>query len=321
MSTTPAPSTPSLKRGLLHALLAFGAWGFFPLYWRLLRHVPAIEQLAHRVVWAAVFCTVLVFALGRRHDLARAIADRRVFGTMVLTAALLGTNWFVFLWAIETDRLVHASLGYYINPLVSVLLGAAVLGEPMGARRWIAVVLAAIGVGVLASGIGAVPWISLLLAISFGLYGLLRKVARIDAILGTTLEALIMLPVLLVPMLQWETSGTGHLLASGIGTTLLLLGAGPITALPIVWFSSASRLLPLSLLGFMQYIAPSMQLATAVLLFGEPFGTRHVLAFVCIWVGLGIFASAAFRPTAPAAASAGPDATRYTMPNEPESAA
>lgn len=282
------------RRGLLHALLAYGLWGTFPLFWRLLNHVPPLEQFAHRVSWAAGFLVLLLAARGDLGAL-RAVCTPRQLATLALGAFLLGANWYLYIVAVATERVVEASLGYYLNPLVNVALGTLVLGERLKRTQLAAIACAAVGVAVLTWRVGAVPWIAIALALLFGLYGLVRKTSGIAPLVGSTVETSIMAAFGLVAIAGTVLDGSSSFgTGDGLTTTLLAL-TGPITAIPILAFASAARLLPLSTLGFVQYLSPTMQLLIAVVVLGEPFGTARAVAFGFIWAGVGLYALASRR--------------------------
>ena len=274
------------RSGAIYALLAYGLWGISPLFWRELAHLPPILILAHRVIWAGLLFAGLLLLRGRGTEFKRALKNR---STVILLAAavLLATNWFIYLYAVYTDRVLDASLGYFINPLVNVVFGLAFLGERLRTAQWVAVALATVGVGLMAVETAGTPWISLSLAATFGIYGLLRKTVKHDALLGSNIEMLFMLPfALALLVLPVQASAAPLQLTKFDG--LLLFGAGLQTALPLLWFSNAARRLKLSTLGFFQYIAPTMQFLLAVFVFGEPFGSTQLRSFALIWVALAI---------------------------------
>ncbi len=277
------------RTGLAYGIAAYAFWGVMPVFWKTLADVPASEILAHRVPWALLAFAAFARWRGRLADVGAAMVDRRVRSTLALSALLLGANWLTFVYAVVTDRVMQASLGYFINPLVSVLLGLVVLRERLRPGQWIAVALAAAGVAQLAVGADEVPWIGLVLAGTFGLYGLLRKTAKVDALPGSTAEMLLLAPAAILFLFGVEVRGTGQLGHADATTHLLLLATGPLTALPLLWFTNAARRLPLSSLGFIQYLAPSLQLLLAVVVFGEPFTAVHGRSFACIWLALAVF--------------------------------
>jgi chloramphenicol-sensitive protein RarD len=277
--------------GLWYALWAHLLWGALPLFWKLLAHVPALEQVVHRAFWGAVMLLVLVLARGRMSQLREALGDRRRRRMLALAAAVLGVNWFVFLYAIETDRVLHASLGYFLNPIVSVLLGMLVLGERLRRLQWAAVGCAGLGVLVLFWRAGELPWIGLALALAFGFYGLLRKTTPVDPLTGNTVEnGMLAIPCLLAMVWLELGRGAGQHFGGDATTALLLLAAGPVTAVPMLWFTAAARRLSMFTLGFMQYLTPTAHFLLAVFVFGEVFTPAHAVAFGAIWAGVGLFA-------------------------------
>jgi chloramphenicol-sensitive protein RarD len=277
------------RAGLLLGLGAYLLWGVLPLYFKAIGHVPATEIVAHRIVWSLVFLAGLATLWKRWAKIRKAVANPKVLGTLFLTAALIGTNWLIWIWAVLNGHVLEGSLGYYLNPLVNVLLGVVLLKEKLSRGQMFAVLLAAAGVAVLAAGAGGGLWISLSLAASFALYGFLRKVAPVESIEGLLVETAILTPVALAWILFLQSKGE-----SGLGTdattSILLVLAGAITAVPLLLFTAAAKRLPYSTLGFLQYIAPSMQFLLAVLMFGEKLTPAHVVCFGAIWTALAIFA-------------------------------
>jgi len=280
-------STPHSRAGAVAAVAAFLLWGLFPLYWKRLAGVPALEVVAHRTAWGFLAVAAWVTLRGRWGD-ARAVASNprtvlRLAGSVVLIAL----NWLLYVWAVVHDHVVEASLGYFINPLVNVLLGVLVLGERLSRAQRIAVTLAAAGVAVLTVGHGRLPWIALALAVSFGLYGLARKTVAADAIVGLLWETAILAPVAAAFLVVLERRGSGAFGPDAPATSALLALGGPVTAVPLVLFALGARALPLSTVGFLQYLSPSLQFLLAVLVFREPFTATHAAAFACIWTALG----------------------------------
>jgi chloramphenicol-sensitive protein RarD len=249
--------------------------------------VPAVEVLAHRVVWSLVLLAALLAARGGPGAF-RAPFRREKLPLLAVTTALISTNWLVYIWAVQVGRVLEASLGYFVNPLVNVLLGVAFLGESLSRRQRLAVALAGLGVAVLVVRAGTFPWISLVLAVSFGLYGLLRKRAGVDAVGGLLAETALLAPLALALLGARAAAGEGAF-GTEARLTLLLAAAGVITALPLVWFTLAVHRLRLSTMGLVQYVAPSSQFLLAVLLYREPFGRAHAAAFACIWASLAIY--------------------------------
>ncbi|MDT8760790.1 EamA family transporter RarD [Sphingomonas psychrotolerans] len=279
--------------GLLFGVGAYTLWGVLPLYLHLLRAVPALQVLAHRVLWSLALLAVLIAILGRVRGIVAAARGRTLL-LLVGSALMIAINWIVYIWAVQNGHVLEASLGYFINPLVNVALGFAFLGERLRRLQMAAISIAAIGVIVLAVSGGGALWLSLLLAMSFGLYGLLRKVAAIDALGGLTVETLLLAPFSIALLVHAGQSGTGAFGQSG-HLDLLLALAGVVTTAPLLLFAAAARRLPLATLGLLQYIAPSLQFAEAVLLFGEPVHTVHLVAFPLIWTGCALYAFDAVR--------------------------
>lgn len=280
--------------GVLYALAAFGIWGLSPIYFKSLGHVPATEVLAHRVLWATVLLVAVLLLQRRGLELIREFLSWRRVGFYLVTALLVSTNWLIFIWSIQNDRLLEASLGYYINPLVNVLLGTVFLRERLNRWQIVAVALAAASVMNLVLGYGKFPWVALTLAFSFGFYGLLRKKAGMDAILGLTVETLLLVPAALLFLGWLAFQGSAAFAHAGAKTDVLLIFAGVITAVPLVCFLQAARRLQLTTVGLMQYLAPTLNLLLAVLAYYEPFTTAHLITFVCIWIALAIYSFDAF---------------------------
>jgi chloramphenicol-sensitive protein RarD len=293
-------SDPALA-GVASALGCFGLWGLFPIYFKLLGHVPALEVLAHRVLWSAVLLLGLILAQGQWPALRAEFRDRRRLGFYLLTALLISANWLLYIWAVQNGRILEASLGYYINPLVNVLLGVLFLRERLNPRQWTAVALAAAGVLVLVVGHGVFPWISLMLALSFGGYGLLRKKAGHAATLGLCVETALLAPVALLFLATLAARGAGALGTVNGQTDLLLLAAGPVTVAPLLMFLEATRRLRLSTVGLIHYLTPTLQFLLAVTVYRETFTTVHLAAFGCIWLALALYGAdawASYRPRA-----------------------
>jgi chloramphenicol-sensitive protein RarD len=260
-----------------------------PLYLKAVGAVPALELVAHRIVWAALLLIVVVVAT-RQLDWWRQVRERpRLALTFMVTAALLSVNWLVYVWAVAQGRVVDASLGYFINPLLSVALGVVVLKEKLRLAQWAAISVAALGVLWLTVSFGQLPWIGLTLAASFGTYGLLRKTATIDAPGGLTLETLLLLPIAGAYLLFLSVTGSGGWKGADSGLRWLLLAAGPITALPLLSFAAGARRIPLSLLGVLQYLGPSLQLMLGVFVFHEALPPIKLLGFALIWLALVLY--------------------------------
>lgn len=277
-----------MQLGIFYAVLAYSAWGVFPLFFKQIAAVDAIEVVLHRTVWSMVF-VVGVLTLRRQWGwLSGAVRQPRVLATFVASACLLGCNWLVYVWAVTHDHVLDASLGYFILPLVNVAMGYVVLHERPRRGQWLAVAVAACGVLWLALQSGHVPWVALVLALTFGVYGLLRKLAALGALEGLALETLVLTPVAVGVLVWWTWHGQGVLAQPPSALWLWLLLAGPITAVPLLLFAAGARRIPLSTMGLLQYISPSLQLLIGVFLYGEPFGAR-ALGFGLIWLALVLY--------------------------------
>ncbi|MDJ0942396.1 MAG: EamA family transporter RarD [Kiloniellales bacterium] len=293
--------------GVLFALSAFGIWGVNPVYFKAVAHLPELEVLAHRVVWTVALLAALVTATRGWAPIGRALRDRRTLGLLALSTALISVNWFIYIWAVVAERVLETSLGYFINPLISVLLGVLVLGERLSRLQGAAVALAALGVLNLGVATSGLPWVALSLAVTFGFYGLIRKTVAIGSAEGLLVETGLMLPLALVYLLA-VGGKTGFFGSGSPADVLLLLAAGLVSATPLLCFTSAARRLRLSTVGMFQYLAPSCQFLLAIFAFGETFTRVHLVTFLCIWAALGIFTLDSLRRSRrvrPAAAPAG----------------
>lgn len=279
--------------GVASAVCAYLLWGFLPIYWKLLRQASALEILAHRFLWSLFFLLLFLLLARRLPSFCRELRsigeDRRRIAGVLAATALITLNWLIYIWAVNADRIVETSLGYYINPLVNVLFGVALLKERLARRQYLAVVLAVAGVANLILKFGTFPWVALSLATTFSLYGLCKKLLGLNAITGITLETGIVSPAALCYLLFLHHAESGTFGAADPFVTLLLIGAGAVTALPMVLFANAANCLPLSLLGFIQYLSPSIALLTGVFLYHEPFTQAHAVSFGLIWLALAIF--------------------------------
>ena len=283
------------RAGLLFGLGAYLAWGVMPLYFKALAHVSALEIVAHRVIWSMVFMAALV-ALWRRWPAIRAaLGTGRVLITLLITPLLIGTNWLIFFYAVVSGHVLEASLGYYLNPLVNVLLGVVLLKEKLSRAQVFATLLAAAGVAVLAAGAGSGLWISLTLAATFAVYGFLRKIVAVDSLEGLSIETALLSPLALAWLVWLQADGSAAFASVTLTTDLLLVLGGAVTAIPLLMFTAAARRLPYSTLGFLQYVAPSLQFLLAVLAFGEPLTTAHLICFAAIWTALAIFSFEGLR--------------------------
>jgi chloramphenicol-sensitive protein RarD len=280
-----------MAKGVLFAASAFLLWGLFPLYFKALAALPPLELLAHRVVWSLVF---VVLVLGARRQWAWLFALRsqpRVVALFSLSATLLAVNWCIYIWAVHSDRVVDASLGYFINPLVNVLLGLLLLRERLRPGQWVAVLTAAVGVAWLTWHGGQLPWIAMSLALSFGFYGFIRKIGALGPLEGLALESMVLAPAGLAWLAWLSASGSFVFADSSVGIQWLVAASGPITAIPLLLFAAGARRIPLSVLGLLQYLGPSMQLILAVWLYHEPFGQERLIGFAFIWLALAIYSA------------------------------
>jgi chloramphenicol-sensitive protein RarD len=286
-------------RGLGFALGAYVFWGFLPLYMKMLSHIGAAEVVAHRIIWSVPIAAGLLIVMGRTGDLREALRRPRTLAMGCVTAALITVNWGIYVWAITYDRALDAALGYYINPLFSVALGALLLRERMTRAQLVAIALAAIAVAVLTISAGAVPWVALALTVSWGFYALAKKQLPIGPNQGFLLEVLI----LLVPALAYVTwlglTGQGQFLVGDPGSTWLLLGCGAVTAIPLILYANGAKGLRLTTIAVLQYIAPTMIFLCAVVVFKEPFGQARMIAFPMIWTALVIYSVSIFRQMHP----------------------
>ncbi|WP_239692492.1 EamA family transporter RarD [Microbulbifer mangrovi] len=283
-------NTDSAAAGLLAGLGAYLIWGFAPLYFKLLGGLSAPEILAHRSIWSLLLALILLAVLGKLHGLKAVLSSRKAMLALLVSTALISTNWLIFIWAVVNDHLLDASLGYYINPLISVLLGVMVLGEKLRPLQWIAVALAALGIGYELWQFGSLPLVALGVALTFGFYGLVRKKTPVDSLTGMTVETLFLLP-LAVGFLFWTSSPTSNLLNNSWELNGLLLLAGPITLTPLLLFNIAARRLNLSTLGFLQYLGPTLMFFLAVLLYNEPFDKAKLVTFIFVWTALGFYSA------------------------------
>lgn len=280
-----------MRKGVLAAVVAYTLWGILPIYWKAIQTVPALEILCHRVVWSLPFVVLLLAARRQWAWLRQVWRAPRMLITCLASAGLLGVNWFVYIWAVNSGHIVDSSLGYFINPLVSVLLGVLFLRERLRPWQAVAIGLAATGVALLTLGLGAFPWIAFTLAGTFGFYGLLRKTAALGSLEGLSLEmAILFLPTLAYLVYQ-EAAGTASFGHAGTATSLLLAFTGVITAFPLLMFASAARRVTLATVGIMQYIAPTMQFLLGVLVYREPFSQARLVGFAVIWLALLIYST------------------------------
>ena len=286
MNSAPAPLD---RTGLTAALGAYVIWGLMPLYLLLVRSVPAFEFVGWRIIWTLPLCLLIALLRKQWPELRAAFAHRRTLGWLALSATLIAVNWVVYVWAIQNGQVYAASLGYYINPLVNVLLGTMLLGERLTRRQWIAVALAAIGVSLLAAGALTTLWISLTLALSFGSYGLIRKQVAVGAVPGLTIEStLLLVPSFGVALYYAQTEGSSFAVSTEL--SLAIMAGGAFTAFPLLLFAIAARKLPYSTLGFIQFLAPSIVFILGLTVFGEELNPAQSACFACIWAAAAVFA-------------------------------
>lgn len=295
MTPPPIAAGGDSKRGFAFALAAYLLWGALPLYMKALADVPTLEVLAHRVLWSVPVALVVLVWLGRTADLRAALRSPRLLAMAALPAALVSVNWGIYVYAIQSGQAMEAALGYYINPLFSIFLGRVLLGERLAPLQWAAVALAAAAVAVLSWENGRLPVIALLLTLSWGFYALCKKSLPLGPNQGFTLEVILLLPLALA-YLAWHQPGDQAHFLRNLPDTLLLLGCGLITAVPLMLYANGAKLLRLSTIGIMQYITPTLVFLTAVFLFGEPFGAAQAVAFPMIWAAMLLYSLTLLRP-------------------------
>jgi chloramphenicol-sensitive protein RarD len=284
-----------MRKGILYATACYTAWGMFPIYFKALQQIPPMEILLHRMVWALLFL-LMVLAWRNQWSWVRQVAQQpKLIAGFAASALLLSVNWFIYIWAINNGRVIDASLGYFMTPLVSVLLGYSLLHERMRAAQWCAIALAACGVAWLAWQTGHPPWIGLSLALSFGVYGLLRKTAALGALEGLSLETLLLFPFAFGYLVYLTMNGHNAFISGDNSSRWLLLAAGPITAIPLLLFAAGARRIPMATLGLLQYISPSLQLILGVYLYKESFGNDRLIGFTAIWLGLLLYSAEGLR--------------------------
>lgn len=288
-----------LRTGFFSALGAYLIWGSLPLYIRALDHIGAVELLAHRVIWSVPTAIVLIALVANWTSVKTALQSRNLKWLM-LSGVLIGTNWLVYIWAVNQGRTMEASLGYYINPLVNVVLGLFLFSEKLRVLQWVALGVASMGVAVMTIAFGHVPWIALFLCFTFAFYGAIRKKVEVDSRAGFLIEVLVLFPLALMWLVWFAQSPDGQIMGDGGWDIALLLAAGPVTAMPLILFGLAAKRLRLSTIGMMQYIGPTLQFLVATLIFKETFGWVHASAFACIWTALVIYTIDSMRGDAKA---------------------
>lgn len=295
MSKLPILADEDTPRGFAFALAAYLLWGFLPFYMKAVAHIPALEVVAHRVVWSVPIAGLVLIWLGRTRDIRIALQTPRTMIMALITAALITVNWSIYVWSIGAGRAIETALGYYINPLFSIFLGAVLLKESLDGRQKTAIALAVVAVALLAWESGGVPWVSVGLALSWGFYAFFKKSLPVGPNQGFFLEVMILTPPAIGFIVYAQMAGIGHFGSTGMVDVLLLLGCGLVTAVPLMIYANGAKLLRLSTIGIMQYIAPTLIFVIAVFVFKEPFGPYKMVAFVLIWTALAIYSSSLLR--------------------------
>ena len=277
--------------GIAGSAGAFLIWGLSPVYWKMLAGVPALEIIMHRIVWSLLFLLPLILFFGRRGEFMSVLTNRKTMGVLLGTSIFVAVNWLIYIWAVNNGHVLQASLGYYINPLVNVLLGMVFLKERLRPPQALAVLMATAGVVYLGVSYGGFPWISISLALSFGCYGLVRKVAAVGALIGLAVETLLLSVPALIYLVHVGLSGRGVFLHHGFGMDLTLMGTALVTAVPLLLFTTGTRRLNLSTVGFLQYIAPTGMFLLGVFAYGEPFSAAQIITFALIWLALAVYSA------------------------------
>lgn len=294
-ASSPTLTDPHRARaGLFYGLAAYGLWGVMPIYFKWLKAVPSIDIVAHRIVWSLVTLAILVTLAGAWDQVRAAIRRRRTLAILFLTALLIGTNWLLYVYAINSGHILAGSLGYYLNPLANILLGRFILKERLTRMQWAAVAIAAGGIAVLAAGALGTLWISLTLCFSFATYGLLRKIVHVESLAGLTIETALLFPIALGWLLMGGAEGR-PMFGAGGAETALLVATGIVSTVPLLCFTAAARRLAYSTVGMLQFIAPTLQFLLAVAIYDEPFTNAHAIAFGCIWTALALYLGAMVR--------------------------
>lgn len=282
-----------IKLGTIYAGFSYFLWGLLPIYWKLVEAVDAKEILANRIFWSFIFMAIFLLSTQKWQLLSQTFKgfakNKKQMAALIIASFLISINWFVYIWAVNSGHMVEASLGYYINPLVSLLLGMVVLKERLTSIQYFSFSLAAIGVLIISFSYGRFPWVAVVLAVSFGTYGLAKKLINIESAVGLTLETLAVAPIAVAYMVFLFFKGDNSFLSEGVETNLLLIGAGPVTAIPLLYFSKGAQKIPLSLLGLLQYIAPTLTLLLGIFIYRETFTKIQLLSFMFIWSALMVY--------------------------------
>ncbi len=289
------PHNNEYKQGIIYALSAYIMWGVAPLYFKIIEDVAPLDILLHRVVWSFLFILTILLVTVRFKNIRALLKQRKKIGLLVVTSLLIAVNWLIFIWSVTNGHMLDASLGYYINPIFNVLLGTVFLQEKLRKMQWVAVLLAVCAVLIELLVFGSIPWVSISLAVTFGFYGLLRKKIQADAMSGLFIETLILLPLALAYVVFIDSSSLQSFVAEGISFSLILIASGVVTTLPLLAFSAAAIRIPLSTLGFIQYIGPSLMLLLAVFMYNEPIGEHKLLSFGFIWLALIVYTADGYR--------------------------
>ncbi|GIO10109.1 transporter [Brevibacillus reuszeri] len=284
-----------MKQGVFYAIAAYFMWGLLPLYWKVFQAMGAWEILAHRIVWSVVFVAIIIVVTKRARKLRESVSGAKMVGALIVCSLLISANWLLYIWAVNNDQVMQTSLGYYMNPLITVLMGVIFLKEKMHVGQWVSLALASCGVLYITIQYGEFPWVALSLALTFAFYGLAKKLVKLEAIIGLAWETLFVAPIALAYLLMIQINGTETVSALAWWQVLLLTLAGVGTALPLYWFAQAAARLPLSMIGFIQYLSPTISLLSAIFLFHEPFTTTHMISFSLIWGALIIFTVSSIR--------------------------
>lgn len=287
------------RQGIIYGFTSYVLWGILPLYWKSIQGADAFEILANRIIWSAVFVGLLLVSLGKMQafwaETRSILQDKKKTLTLIAAAFMVSLNWGIYIWAVAADRIIETSMGYYINPLVNVLFGVVLLGEKLDFLAKMAVIFAAIGVGNMVYSLGVFPWLSLSLAVTFGLYGLIKKTLVVETKTSILLETVIVMPLALLYIGTLAAQGQAAYQHCDALALTLLVGAGIVTALPLLLFTAAAKLLPLSLVGFLQYVSPTITLIIGIFVYGENFTATHLFSFAWIWLGLVIFSVSQIR--------------------------
>src|SRR5690349_1784497 len=278
-----------MNKGIWNGLAAYVMWGFLPIYWKLLHDVPALQVIGHRIIWSFLLLVGVILLTRQWSEFRSAALAPKMIAIYAVAGVLLTINWLVYVWGVNSGFIVETSLGYFINPLISVLLGVVFLRERLRSTQWIPIGLAAAGVLYLTFTYGRLPWIALSLAVSFGIYGLVKKLAPLGSLYGLTLETALVFPLALIYLLFAESNGFGAFLHDSTLTSLLLIGTGVVTSIPLLMFASAAREIPLTMIGILQYVAPTLQFLIGVFLYHEPFDHSRLIGFSLVWLALIIF--------------------------------